>query len=316
MVAARKLKVALLMGGSSSEREVSLSSGKSVLAALDPEKYEVAAYDPASDLHKLAKDSAHIDVAVVMLHGRGGEDGCIQGFLDSLGVPYQCSGVMGCAVAMNKTRSKALFRQAGLPVAQDVLVFRGEAEPEKRILAGLSLPVIIKPANEGSSVGITIVRRLEELGPALELAFKYDEEVLAEVYLQGVEVTAGVLGNSELTALPLVEIIPTEKYAFFDYEAKYVPGATTEICPARVGGELTARIQELALEAHRCLGLCGYSRADFILTEEGPVLLEVNTIPGMTETSLLPQAAAQAGLDFPALMDRLIELALERRRTA
>lgn len=312
MPASRRLKVALLLGGDSSEREVSLSSGKAVLKALDPEKYEVATYDPSTDLHRLVKDAAHIDVAVVMLHGRGGEDGCIQGFLDSLGVPYQCAGVMGCAVAMNKTRSKALFRQAGLPVAEDVLVLRGEAEPEKKILAGIDLPVIIKPANEGSSVGITIVHRPEDLAPALELAFSHDEEVLAEAYLKGLEVTAGVLGNRELTALPLVEIIPTEKYAFFDYEAKYIPGASTEICPARVGGELTAHIQELAVEAHRCLGLTGYSRADFILTEEGPVLLEVNTIPGMTETSLLPQAAAQAGMDFPALMDRLIELALER----
>ena len=313
MAGAKKLRVALLMGGNSSEREVSLNSGKSVLKALNPKKYQVTIYDPPADLPKLVKDAARIDVAVVMLHGRGGEDGALQGLLDWLGVPYQCSGVMGCAMAMNKTRSKALFRQAGLPVATDVLVLRGQANPEKKILAGIDLPVILKPANEGSSVGITIVRRAEDLGPALELAFKYDEEVLAETYLDGVEVTAGILGNRELTALPLIEIIPTEKYAFFDYDAKYLPGASNEICPARLGEEMTAQIQELAKQAHLCLGLTGYSRADFILTEQGPVLLEVNTIPGMTATSLLPQAAAKAGLDFPALMDRLIELALERR---
>jgi len=313
MAGHRRLRVALLMGGSSSEREISLKSGRAVHKALNPAKYEVACYDPATDLNKLAKDAARTDVAIVMLHGRGGEDGCIQGFLDCLGVPYQCAGVLGCAVAMNKTRSKALFRQAGLPVAEDVLILRGQPAPEKKALAALNLPVVVKPANEGSSVGVTIVHKPQDLTPALELAFSYDEEVVVEDFLKGIELTASVLGNHTLTALPLVEIIPTEKYAFFDYEAKYKPGATTEICPARLEAGLTARIQDLALRAHRCLGLKGYSRTDLILTDEGPVLLEVNTIPGMTETSLLPQAAAQAGMDFPALMDRLIELALEGR---
>jgi len=313
MAASRKLKVALLMGGSSAEREVSLMSGKTVLKNLDPAKYEVTRYDPATDLQRLVQDAPQTDVAVVMLHGRGGEDGCLQGFLDCLGVPYQCSGVLGCAVAMNKTVSKALFRQAGLPVADDVLVWRGQPEPEKKILAEIKLPVVIKPINEGSSVGITIVHKPEDLGPALELAFKYDEEVMVEAFLKGVELTASVIGNRDPRALPLIEIVPTDRYAFFDYEAKYKPGATTEICPARLDADITARIQDLALKAHRCLGLKGYSRTDLILTDEGPVLLEVNTIPGMTETSLLPQAAAKAGLDYPALMDRLIALALEKR---
>jgi D-alanine-D-alanine ligase len=308
-----KLRVAVLLGGSSSERPVSLKSGGAVLKNLDPARYQAIPLDPSTDLVRLIQEAPTIDAALVMLHGRGGEDGSVQGLLDLLGIPYQCAGVLGCALAMDKPMAKDRFRLAGLPVAPDLVLRRGQPRPRERVLAELGLPVVVKPAREGSSFGISIVRQEQELTPALEAAFKLDAVVLVEKFLAGREVTAGVLGNEELQALPLVEIIPGDKYCFFDYEAKYTPGASREICPAPLD-EATARlVRELGLKAHLALGLKGYSRSDFILGEQGPVLLETNTIPGMTETSLLPQAAAAAGLDFPALVDRLVQLALESR---
>lgn len=308
-----KLRVAVLLGGSSSERPVSLKSGGAVLKNLDPARYEALPLDPSTDLVRLIQEASTIDAALVMLHGRGGEDGSMQGLLDLLGIPYQCAGVLGCALAMDKPMTKDRYRLAGLPVAPDVVLRRGRPQPEARVLTELGLPVVVKPAREGSSFGITVVRREADLPAALEAAFSLDNLVLVEKFLPGREVTAGVLGNDQLQSLPLVEIIPGEKYRFFDYEAKYTPGASREICPAPLDEATTLRVQELGRLAHEALGLKGYSRSDFILSEQGPILLETNTIPGMTETSLLPQAAAAAGLDFPALVDRLVELALESR---
>ncbi len=312
MPAGGKLQVALIMGGSSSEREVSLSSGKAVMANLNPDKYLVRVYDPIRDLPKLAAEAKDLDVALIMIHGKGGEDGTLQGMLELLGLPYQGSGVLGSAIAMDKPLSKDLFRMVGLPVADDVLVRKNEADPAGRIVKTLGLPVVVKPDCGGSSCGVSIVHQAEGLKKALEEAFALDEAVLIEKYLEGRELTCGVLGNAELTALPLVEIIPNrDKYQFFDYEAKYKPGASTEVCPARVDERVTRKIQEYAIKAHQVLRLKGYSRTDFILTENGPVTLETNTVPGMTETSLMPQEAAAAGLEYPAFLDRLIELALE-----
>ena len=307
-----KLQVAVIMGGSSSEREVSLSSGKAVIKNLDPHKYDLHVYDPISDLPKLAADAKDLDVALIIIHGKGGEDGTLQGMLDLLGLPYQGSGVLGSALAMDKTISKDLYRMAGLPVAEDVVVQKGEPDPIGRIVDAIGLPVVVKPDCGGSSCGVSIVHQTEELHKALEEGFALDKSVLVEKYLEGRELTCGVLGNEELTALPLVEIIPNkDKYKFFDYEAKYQPGASTEICPAPVEDQVTAKVQELALKAHQLLRLKGYSRTDFILTKDGPIVLETNTIPGMTETSLMPQEALAAGMDFSAFLDRLIELALE-----
>lgn len=306
-----KLRVAVLLGGSSSERPVSLKSGGAVLKNLDPERYEALPLDPSRDLVRLIEEAPRLDVALVMLHGRGGEDGSVQGLLDLLGVPYQCTGVLGCALAMDKPMSKDCYRLARLPVAPDLVLRRGQFQPAALVLAELGLPVVVKPAREGSSFGITVVRQEADLAPALEAAFTLDAVVLVEQFLPGREVTSAVLGNDQLQALPLVEIIPGDRYAFFDYEAKYTPGASREVCPAPLDEATTRRVQELGIKAHQALGLKGYSRSDFILTTDGPVLLETNTIPGMTETSLLPQAAAAAGLDFPALVDRLVELAME-----
>ena len=307
----KRLTVGVILGGTSSEREVSLASGRAVASALNPSLYRVRVYDPLVDLARLVQDAPRLDLALVMLHGRGGEDGTIQGMLDLLGVPYQCSGVLGCALALNKPLAKIHYRRAGIPVAPHVLLHRGQPKAAQKVLDKLGLPVVIKPAREGSSFGVSIVRYKKYLMPAIRAAWELDHEVMAEKYLPGREITCAVLGNRDPEPLPLVEIIPGEKYGFFDFEAKYRPGATEEICPARLDARVTRRIQTLAVRAHRALRLKGYSRSDFILTQRGPVILETNTIPGMTPTSLLPLAAQAAGMDFPALVNRLVELALE-----
>lgn len=304
------LRVAVIMGGSSNEREVSLSSGRTVLSHLDPARYQPVVFDPPRDLARLVDEAPNLDVALIMLHGRGGEDGSMQGLLDLLGVPYQCAGVLGCALAMHKPMAKDRFRLHGLPVAPDITMVREELNQVQRVLATLDLPVVVKPALEGSSFGITIVRQEAELPAALERAFAIDHDVLVEAFLCGREVTGAVLGNQELEPLPLVEITPNEKYQFFNYEAKYTPGASRETCPAPLDADTTRTIQNLACRAHRALGLKGYSRSDFILTPQGPYILETNTIPGMTGTSLLPQAAQAAGMSYGQLLDRLIDLAL------
>lgn len=307
-----KLRLALIAGGVSAEREVSLRGAAGVEQALNRDRYEVVRYDPATDLARIAADAANIDAAFILLHGVHGEDGTIQGFLDLLGIPYQGAGVLGSALAMDKNLAKIMYRLAGLPVAPWVMVEPGDLRDSGRIESAVGLPCVVKPVRQGSSIGMSIVRTRDQLPAALELALRHDGEVMVEAFLKGRELTAGVLGNSELTALPLIEIIPDSRYDFFNYEAKYQPGATREVCPAPVSETVRARAQDYAVRAHRSLQLRGYSRTDMILVGEELYLLETNTIPGMTPTSLLPQAAAEAGLPFAALLDRLIELALER----
>ncbi len=307
-----KLRLALIAGGVSAEREVSLRGAAGVEQALNRDRYEVVRYDPATDLARIAADAANIDAAFILLHGVHGEDGTIQGFLDLLGIPYQGAGVLGSALAMDKNLAKIMYRLAGLPVAPWVMVEPGDLRDSGRIESAVGLPCVVKPVRQGSSIGMSIVRTLDQLPAALELALRHDGEVMVEAFLKGRELTAGVLGNSELTALPLIEIIPDSRFDFFNYEAKYQPGATREVCPAPVSETVRARAQDYAVRAHRSLQLRGYSRTDMILVGEELYLLETNTIPGMTPTSLLPQAAAEAGLPFAALLDRLIELALER----
>ena len=310
----KKLRLALLAGGKSGEREVSLAGARGVLAALDKEKYEVRQYDPAVDLARLAQDAAELDVAFILLHGPLGEDGSVQGFLDLLGLPYQGSGVLGSAMAMNKNMAKILYRQAGLRVAEWRMASPQDMIDPASLAAGLRFPVVVKPVAQGSSLGMSIVRDREGLAAGLRQAFGYDKEVMVEEFIRGREITGGVLGNDSLQALPLVEIIPNKEYAFFDYEAKYKAGASREICPADFSAEITGKAQDYAVRAHRALRLRGYSRTDMIVSEQGEVfVIETNTIPGMTPTSLLPQAALAAGFSFPQLLDLLIGLALAQR---
>jgi len=312
IMAHKKLTVALLAGGKSAEREVSLSSGEQVFQELDQGRYEVLRYDPRDDLPRLAQEAARIDVALIILHGRLGEDGTIQGFLELLGIPYQGSGVLSSAIAMNKVLSKHLYQQAGLPVAPSVVLDRTAAQAAARVLEELGLPVVVKPEHEGSSIGLSIVRRTDQLSKALEDAWRFDRRCLVEKFIPGIEITGGVLGNDTLEALPLIEIVPGAAHEFFDYAAKYTPGASEEICPARLSPELTAKARDYARRAHRALFCRGYSRTDMIVSGQEIVVLETNTIPGMTRTSLFPQAAAAVGMSFSNLLDRLIELALER----
>jgi D-alanine-D-alanine ligase len=307
----KKRTVALLSGGISSEREVSLNSGNQVFEALDKEKYRVIRYDPKTDLPRLVAEAASIDVALVILHGPYGEDGTVQGLLDLLGIPYQGAGVLGSAAAMNKLASKRLYAQCGLPVPSYQVIETESGFDADACLAEIGLPLVIKPVAAGSSVGMTIVREAGTLKPAVKTAFEFDRQVLAEAFVDGVEVTGGVIGNDAVEALPLIEIIPGEGHEFFDYAAKYTPGATQEICPARIDADLTEKAQRYAVEAHKALFCRGYSRTDMILKDGEFYVLETNTIPGMTQTSLFPQAAAAAGMDFTRLLDRLIELALE-----
>ena len=307
-----KIRLALIAGGKSDEREVSLKGASGVAAALNPEKYVVTRYDPATDLARLAVDADKLDAAFILLHGLFGEDGTIQGFLELLDIPYQGAGVLGSAAAMDKHLAKTLYRASGLPVAPWLMAEKADIDKPERLLSGVGLPCVVKPVRQGSSIGMSIVQKEEELGPALALAFQHDSHVMVEEYIQGRELTAAVLGNEDLQALPLIEIIPDSRYAFFNYEAKYQPGATREVCPAEVDDAICEQAQQYALAAHRCLGLKGYSRTDMMLSRDNKLyLLETNTIPGMTPTSLFPQAAAAAGYPFAALLDELIELALE-----
>jgi D-alanine-D-alanine ligase len=307
-----KLRLALIAGGKSSEREVSLKSGAQVFAALDKSKYDIRRYDPLTDLGRLVQDAPQTQAALIIMHGRGGEDGSMQGLLDILEVPYQGSGVLASAIAMNKELSKALYQMAGLKVPAALAFGREKTPTPQEIEATLGLPVVIKPATEGSSIGISLARTLTELEEGLNAAFGYDSQVLVEEFIKGTEITGAVLGNRDPQALPLVEIIPSDSYTFFDYDAKYQPGASNEICPARLSPELTEQAQRYALTAHTALGCRGYSRTDMIVRGEHIYVLETNTIPGMTATSLFPQAAKAAGLEFPALLDKLVGLALEK----
>ncbi len=305
-----RLRVAVLMGGTSAEREVSLSTGRQILGALDPEQYVVTALDaaePAAVMGALTQSPP--DVVVIALHGPGGEDGTVQGMLEFLGIPYTGSGVLASALAMDKAMSKRVLTSAGVRMPQDATLRRGDAVP-----ALASLPAIVKPSRQGSTIGMAVVRSAGELAPALELAFRHDDTVLVEQFIRGTEITVPVLGNDTLDVLPIVEIVPSG--GFYDYQAKYTPGATDEIVPARLPASVAAEARSIATLCHKTLGCRGMSRTDMIVTPDGlTYTLEVNTIPGMTPTSLLPRSAEAAGLPFPRLLDKLIALALEEHRS-
>jgi D-alanine-D-alanine ligase len=309
----KKLTIALLSGGISSERDVSLNSGQKVYDALDKSRYDILRYDPKTDLAELAANAARIDAALVILHGPYGEDGTVQGMLDLLGIPYQGAGVLGSAVAMNKLAAKRLYEHAGLKVPPYCIVRRGPIPELGGCVQHLGLPIVVKPVEGGSSIGMAIAASEKELHDAVAEAFQFDDSVLLEKHLAGTEVTGGVLGNDDPEALPLIEIVPGEGHAFFNYKAKYTAGETQEICPARISDALTDQAQACAIKAHQTLFCRGYSRTDMIIHQDDIYILETNTIPGMTATSLFPQAAAKAGLDFTRLLDRLIALSLEGR---
>ena len=310
----KKLTIALLSGGISSERDVSIASGDQVYEALDHNKYNVLRYDPKTDLHQLLADAPKIDAALIILHGPFGEDGTIQGLLDLLDIPYQGSGILGSALGMNKVASKHLYEKSGLLVPPYMVLGQKDAFDEEACTRSLGLPLVVKPVGSGSSVGISIVKSKDLLKGAIDEAFTQDDTVLIEAYIEGIELTGGVIGNDALEAFPLIEIVPDKSHEFFDYKAKYTAGATKEICPARIDDAMTEKAQEIAKTAHQALFCKGYSRTDMILKDQDIFVLETNTIPGMTATSLLPLAAGRAGISFSRLLDRLIELSMEDRK--
>ena len=306
-----KKVIALLSGGISSEREVSLKSGQQVFEALDKTKYDIRRYDPKTDLPRLVAEAGKIDAALIILHGPYGEDGTVQGLLELLDIPYQGAGVLGSALAMNKLAAKHMYEKWHLPVPPYAAVTASQPWDNDDLVKNLGLPLVIKPAAAGSSIGMSIVKESRELGPALDKAFDQDSTVIVEAYIDGIEVTGGVLGNEDCRALPLIEIIPDQDHLFFDYDAKYTAGVTEEICPARISAALTKKAQSYSMTAHQALFCKGYSRTDMMVRGDDIFVLETNTIPGMTPTSLFPQAAQAAGISFSQLLDRLIEFGIQ-----
>lgn len=302
-------KVAVVYGGTSAEREVSLDSGKAVYTALRRKGVDAHALDAwGTDLLRLLQQEG-FDRVFIVLHGRGGEDGVLQGALDMLGLPYTGSGVLGSALGMDKVRTKQVWQAIGLPTPEFALL--QSADDAARALQQIGLPLIVKPAREGSTLGITQVTTPEALHPAWQTALSYDTDVVAERYVQGAEYTASLLGSE---ALPLIRIEAAS--GFYDYQAKYVANDTRYLCPCGLDPRRELELQQLAVRAFAALGCSGWGRVDFICDAQGqPWLLEANTVPGMTSHSLVPMAAQAAGMDFDTLVWRILETSLVASRT-
>jgi len=296
-------RVAVLMGGRSAERDISMISGKAVLAGLQRKGIDAYGVDVSFDIcHKLA--SGQFDRAFVVLHGRGGEDGEIQGFLQAINMPYTGSSVTASVLSMNKRISKQNWQQQGLPTAKYEQVT--QATDTEQLIKQLGLPLIIKPVNEGSSIGMSKVNDAESLQAAIELALKYDADVIAEQWIQGEEYTVAVLDGLPLPAIRLKT--PNE---FYDFEAKYQSNSTEYLCPCGLDLQSEEQMQQLAMQAFESLGMTGWGRIDFMRDGAGQFyLLEANSVPGMTDHSLVPMAAKQAGLDFDALVWRILETSI------
>jgi D-alanine-D-alanine ligase len=311
------MKVAVLQGGRSLERGVSLRSGARVEDALNRLGHEPLPLDVGADLvERLIAERP--DAAFIALHGAGGEDGTVQELLEILDIPYTGPGVAACARCMDKTLAKHELREAGIPTpdwfAFNATAFRelGAADALEQIEARLGFPLVVKPASGGSALGVKLVSDRDEVPQALVAGFSYDDRVLLERYVRGRELAVSVLGDD---ALPIVEAIPRES-DLYDFEARYEIGRTDFVSPADLEGETATAVTDAALRAFSALGCAGFSRVDLMLGEDGPEVLEVNAIPGLTDTSLLPQAAEAAGLEFEQLVARVLELALERSNTA
>jgi D-alanine-D-alanine ligase len=295
-------KVAVLFGGKSAEREVSLKSGAAVLAALQRSGVDAHAFDPAMQNLQAIADEGY-DRAFIALHGRFGEDGTVQGALELLGIPYTGSGVLASALGMDKWRTKMVWQAAQLPVPNYMLI--DERSDWAGVVQKLGLPLFVKPANEGSSVGISKVKAVDDLPKAYREAAKHDKLVIAESFVGGGEYTVAILGEG---ALPVIKIEPASE--FYDYEAKYLRDDTLYLCPSGLSPEKEAEMQGIAKQAFSLIGGQGWGRVDFLMSESGqPFLLEVNTSPGMTDHSLVPKAARQAGISFEQLVLRVLELA-------
>lgn len=292
-----KKKIGVLMGGISSERDISLKTGNLIASSLRRTGYDVITIDAGTDLpYQIDKNG--VEVAFIALHGRYGEDGCVQGLLELMGIPYTGSGVTASALCMDKALSKRLFEYHSVPTPEYILY----KKDEKGVPDVPGYPVVVKPCREGSTIGVSIVTNKEALLPALENALCYGDDVIIEKYIDGMEVTAGILDNAPL---PLIEIVPKE--GFYDFKTKTTSGAAEYIVPARLSSSVTEEIKAIALKTHKVMGCCYVSRIDFRIDPAGhPYVLEVNTVPGMTETSLLPMAAGEAGIGYDELVGMIL----------
>jgi len=313
------LNVAVLKGGPSLERQVSLRSGARVEDALQRLGHEVASIDVGSDLVEQL-EAARPDVAFVALHGRGGEDGTVQELLEIIGIPYTGSGLLACIRAMDKVLTKHLLIENELPTPEffafSETAFRelGAADALPAMEERLDFPIVVKPAAQGSALGIKFARTPGDVPAALVAAFSYDSRVILERYVEGRDLAVSIIeGSDGPEALPIVEAVPREE-EFYDFEARYEIGRTDFVCPADLRGDVAARTQEIALATYRLLGCYGFARVDLMLDESGgdALVIDVNAIPGLTETSLLPQAAEAAGIGFDELIGRILDLALAR----
>ena len=309
-----QLKVTLLKGGASDEREISLASGNACAAALRDQGFIVTEVDTGDEDMIAQIIASNPDVVFSALHGRDGEDGCMQGLCELMRVPYTGSGVLASALAMDKIRAKTFYSASGLPTPHSVTLHAGEGYLPADIIGVVGEKCVVKPANEGSALGVRIVNTPSALPDAIKEAFEFDDTLLVERFIEGTEVTVAVLGNEKPEALPVIEIVPQESSEFYDFEAKYAANGSTHIIPARISDEQTETCQRIAVAAHEALGCRGVSRSDIIVDSAGTCwVLETNTIPGMTETSLLPDAAKAVGIGFGELCKMLIELALEEK---
>jgi D-alanine-D-alanine ligase len=345
----KKISLAVIFGGQSGEHEVSLRSANQVMGALDKNKYNIIPIaitktggwligeEGKEYLDQNLEKSGHeggveakeletgekkniffqnmppIDLALPIVHGSFVEDGKLQGMLDMLGIPYVFSGVLASALAMHKRKTKIIAKSSGLKIAIDIIVEKGKKYNPDKIIAKLDLPIVIKPAELGSSVGTSLANSKEELEEGIKTALEYGDEVLLEKFIKGRELTVAVMGDKSPKALPVIEIIPKVS-GWFDYRAKYEVGGSVEVCPAEIPDEIRKKVQRYAVKIFKAIGCRDLARADFIWSESDGKLyfLEINTIPGMTGTSLAPQAAKAAGMEFSVFLDKLIGGALKR----
>lgn len=302
-----KVKVTVIMGGVSSEHKVSLMSGNEIIKNLDKSKYKTTSLiidRKGRGIEKIAKTKP--DVVLIALHGKGGEDGTIQGYLESLGIRHTGSGVATSAIGMDKIVFRGLMKINKIKTPEFVVWEKGE----KDVIPNFNPPYFVKPYNGGSSVGVSFVRNKKSLKNALSLALKYSDKAIIEKYIKGLEVSCGVLGNDNPKALPVVEIHPLLG-GFFDYESKYKKGGSKEIAPAKISSGVTKRVEDLSVKIYKIVGCSGYARVDYIL-ENGkePIVLEINTLPGMTPNSLLPKEAKASGISYSKLLDMIIRLSI------
>lgn len=339
----KKIKVAVIMGGKSPEHEVSIVSGREVVASLDKEKYEVlpviiskngrnwrltppqavlSIKDPflvrntPKDIELSGQKEIsgidgfrEVDVVFIAMHGPYGEDGTIQGLLELAGIRYTGSGVLASALGMDKIMFRKIMKSENILIPKYVVVRKGENAWQAAQRIGKP-PYFVKPFNQGSSVGASIARNYKELGRSMKLAFKYSDSVLVDEYIEGVELTCGVIGNQKIVALPAVEIVAKNK--FFDYESKYSESGTKEIIPARISRKNELEVRKLAIKVYKAIGASGFARVDFILRKNKLYVLEINTIPGLTPVSLLPKEAKAAGISYVELLNKIISYALEK----